>query len=231
MSPAVQRSCRRAERRALRQQNGPAAGTRVALPVRMKATELLTQQHREVARLFEAIEDAKDDKQKQQLFMELAGNLVSHDGIEREIFYPACEEAMGMNDQLGEALVEHGTIEFAVYQATQAMGKDDFEFKCTVLKELVEHHVEEEEDEFFPKAEKALGDESLNLLGEEMDEAFEDKKAEDFRAPLYENLRQVFAGALKTSPAEESEESEQASRASKGKAKPTSGKHKARKSA
>lgn len=193
----------------------------------MKATELLTQQHREVSRLFKAIEDAKDDKQKQQHFMELASNLVSHDGIEREIFYPACEEAMGMNDQLGEALVEHGTIEFAVYQATQAMGKDDFEYKCTVLKELVEHHVEEEEEEFFPQAEKALGDDSLGLLGEEMAEAFEDKKAEDFRAPLYENLKQVFAGALKTSPAEDGEEAPRA----KGKTKPASGKHKARKSA
>ena len=194
----------------------------------MKATELLTTQHREVSRLFKEIESAEDDKKKQQLFMELASNLVSHDGIEREIFYPACEEAMGMNDELGEALVEHGTIEFAVYQATQAMGKDDFDYKCTVLHELVEHHVEEEEKEFFPKAEKELGEDSLNLLGEEMEEAFEDKKAEDFRAPLYENLKQVFAGALKTSPPEDEEE---APPMAKGKAKPASGKHKARKSA
>jgi hemerythrin superfamily protein len=194
--------------------------------VGMKATELLTTQHREVSRLFKAIEDTEDEKQKQQLFMELASNLVSHDGIEREIFYPACEEAMGMSDQLGEALVEHGTIEFGVYQATQAMGKDDFDYKCTVLKELVEHHVEEEEKEFFPKAEKALGDDSLNLLGEELEDMFEEKRAEDFREPLFENLKQVFAGALKTSPAEDEDEE-----APPAKQKPASGKRKARKSA
>jgi hemerythrin-like domain-containing protein len=168
----------------------------------MKATDLLKQQHDEVARLFKAIEAADDGADKKANFLELASNLVGHDGIEREIFYPACEEAMGLNDQLGEALVEHGVIEFALYQANEALGKDDFDFKVTVLKELVEHHVKEEEDEFFPRAEKALGDDSLELLTEELQEAFEDARQSDFQTPLYENLRQVFAGALKTEPRE-----------------------------
>lgn len=169
----------------------------------MKATELLTRQHREVSRLFKAIEAADDDTEKQQLFNELASNLVAHDGIERDIFYPACEDAMGMTDLLGEALVEHGTIEFGLYQSTEALGKDDFDFKCKVLSELVEHHVEEEEKDLFPAVEKALGEESLELLGEEMEEAFEDARLEDFHQPLYANLREVFAGALKTTPADE----------------------------
>jgi hemerythrin-like domain-containing protein len=166
----------------------------------MKATELLKQQHQEVARLFKAIESTEDAEEKKALFLDLASNLVGHDGIEREIFYPACEEALGLNDDLGEALVEHGIIEFALYQANEALGKDDFDFKVTVLKELVEHHVEEEEEEFFPKVEKALGGDSLELLTEEMTEAFEEAREEDFQAPLYENLRQVFAGAIKTEP-------------------------------
>lgn len=168
----------------------------------MKATELLKQQHKEVARLFEAIESTDDAADKKALFLELASNLVAHDGIEREIFYPACEEVMGLNDDLGEALVEHGVIEFSLYQANEALGKDDFDFKVTVLQEIVEHHVEEEENEFFPAAEKALGGDSLELLADEMLEAFEDARAEDFQAPLYENLRQVFAGAIKTEPKE-----------------------------
>lgn len=172
----------------------------------MKATELLISQHREVSRLFKAIEAAKGAAEKRQLFMDLASKLVAHDGIERDIFYPACEEAMGMNDMLGEALVEHGMIEFAVYQATEALEAEDFDFKCKVLSEMVEHHVEEEEKEFFPKVEKQLGQDSLMLLGEEMEEAFEDASLEDFRRPLYNNLKQVFAGALKTQPAEDAEE-------------------------
>jgi hemerythrin superfamily protein len=164
----------------------------------MKATELLKAQHREVEKLFKSIEKAKEDEEKQALFEELAANLVAHDGIEREIFYPACEEAMGMTELLGEALVEHGLVEFSLYQADQAQGDDDFEFKCTVLQEVVDHHVKEEEKEFFPKVEKALGKARLEELGEEMEQAFEAAKEEDFRTPLHRNLKQVLAGAVKT---------------------------------
>lgn len=166
----------------------------------MKATDLLKQQHDQVAKLFESIEGSDKPSKKRQLFLELAASLAAHDGIERKIFYPACEEAMGLNDLLGEALVEHGVIEFALYQSNEALGQDDFDFKVKVLKELVLHHVEEEEKEFFPKAKKALGDDSLDLLGREMEAAFEKELAIDFRQPLYDNLRQVLAGALKPAP-------------------------------
>jgi hemerythrin-like domain-containing protein len=166
----------------------------------MKATDLLVEQHHTVARLFKAIESASAPSEKERLFKELAANLAAHDGIERDIFYPACKEAMGMNDDLGEALVEHGVIEFSLYQANEAVGSPEFAFKCKVLQEMVEHHVEEEEKEFFPKTEKALGANALEALGEEMTEAFEDALSEDFQAPLYENLRQVMAGVLEPTP-------------------------------
>jgi hemerythrin-like domain-containing protein len=167
----------------------------------MKATDLLIKQHRAVARLFKAIEAASAESEKERLFKELASNLAAHDGIERHVFYPACKEAMGLNDDLGEALVEHGVIEFSLYQANEAVGAGDFAFKVKVLKELVEHHVKEEEEEFFPMAEKALGESSLEALGDEMEEAFEEALSEDFQAPLYESLRQVMAGVLETAPA------------------------------
>jgi hemerythrin superfamily protein len=166
----------------------------------MKATELLKQQHREVEKLFKAIEDAEDDE-KTELFEELASKLVAHDAIEREIFYPACEEAMGLDDLLGEALVEHGVVEFGLYQADQAAGNDDFEYKCTVLQEIVEHHVKDEEKEFFPKVEKTLGGTRLEELATQMEERFEQALEEDFRTPLYNNLKQVLGGALKPAPA------------------------------
>jgi Hemerythrin HHE cation binding domain len=167
----------------------------------MKATELLIKQHHTVSRLFKAIESASSDDDKQQLFAELAANLTAHDGIERQIFYPACKEVSALKDDLGEALVEHGVIEFSLYQANEAVGKPDFDSKCKVLKEMVEHHVKEEEEEFFPKAEKGLAESNLEALGDEMAEAFEDALAEDFQTPLYENLRQVMAGVLEPKPA------------------------------
>lgn len=180
----------------------------------MDAIELLKQQHREVEELFSKIEKAEQPAQKASLFHELATKLVGHDAIEREIFYPACEDAMGLNDELGEALVEHGVVEFSLYQADQAVGQQDFDFKVTVLKELVKHHVEEEEKEFLPKAKKALGDEELEELGEEMQDAFEEASNEDYHAPLFENLRQVLAGTLKPISREEREEDEEDERPS-----------------
>jgi len=166
----------------------------------MKATDLLKQQHDEVKGLFEKIETASRTATKRQLFAELAANLVAHDGIERQLFYPACEEKMGMNDLLGEALVEHGLVEFSLFQADQAQGEDDFEYKLTVLKEALEHHIEEEEKEFFPKVNRAFDKETLETLGTELEEMFDELKQGDYRAPLRSNLKQVLQGVLKPSP-------------------------------
>jgi len=165
------------------------------------AIELLKSQHEEVKSLFKRIEKATLRAQKTKLFEELASKLVGHDAIEREIFYPACEKGMGMTDLLGEALVEHGLVEFSLYQVDQARQAKDFQFKCQVLSELVEHHVEEEEQEFFPKVEKALGKAKLEQLGARMKARFEETQAAgDFRTPLHGNLKQVLSGALKPVP-------------------------------
>ena len=161
------------------------------------AIHLLKTQHEEVKTLFKKIENASARAQKTKLFDELAGKLFGHDTIEREIFYPACEKGMGMTDLLGEALVEHGIVEFSIYQADQARQSKEFQFKCTVLSEIVEHHVQEEEDDFFPKVEKALGRDKLVQLAARMKARFEETQAGDFRPPLHSNLKQVLRGALK----------------------------------
>lgn len=159
----------------------------------MKATELLKSQHEEVKDLFERIESTKSQEEKNRLFEELATNLVAHDAIEREIFYPACEKKMGMTKLLGEALVEHGVVEFSLHLADSARGGSDFEHKMKVLSEMVDHHVTEEEEELFPKVDKALGPE-LEALAAKMTLRFEEVKGNDFRGPLHEKLEQVLAG-------------------------------------
>jgi len=163
----------------------------------LSAIELLKTQHEEVKTLFKRIEKASTRSAKTKLFDQLAANLAAHDAIEREIFYPACEKGMGMTDLLGEALVEHGVVEFSLYQADQARKDKDFSFKCQVLSEIVEHHVKEEEEEFFPKVQKALGKEKLLELGARMQQRFEQAKAKDYHPALKSNLKQVLAGALK----------------------------------
>ena len=111
---------------------------------------------------------------------------------------------MGITDLLGEALAEHDVVEFCLYLADEACGKDDFDYKLTVLKEIVEHHVGEEEKEFFPRVEKALGGPLLEELCVQMEARFEEARAADFRGPLHENLRQVLDGVLEPAPARSS---------------------------
>lgn len=166
----------------------------------MKATDLLKKQHQEVRDLFQKIEDTDDEGEKEAFFEELAANLVAHDAIEREIFYPACEEELGMDEMLGEALVEHGVVEFSLYRCDQNVGTENFEYYVTVLKESVEHHAKEEENELLKKCEKAFGAKRLEELGAAMETRFAEALAEDFREPLFANLEQVLAGRMETKP-------------------------------
>jgi len=167
----------------------------------MNAIDLLRKQHDKVADLFDRFEKASKPAEKSEIFEEIAANLVAHDAIEREIFYPACEKKMGLTDLLGEALVEHGVVEFMLYRADENLGKEALDHHVTVLQEIVDHHVEEEEKEFFPRVEKAFSKALLEELGPKMWARFQEAIAADFRGPLAENLSQVLAGAMKTKPA------------------------------
>jgi hemerythrin superfamily protein len=170
----------------------------------MKANELLEQQHRLVEDLFDQFEQA-DESEKEEAFLQIATNLVAHDAIERELFYPACEAAIedeDGEDVLGESLIEHGLVEFCLFRADKnRTDASELEKYVTVLKEVVMHHVKEEEDELLPKAKKALGAKKLEELGAEMESRFEKAMKSDFRRPLRENLQQVLDGKAKTKKA------------------------------
>lgn len=161
----------------------------------MNAIELLKEQHREVEDLFAAATKASG-AERERIFDELLTALVAHDAIEREIFYPECERALGEIEILGESLVEHGLVEFSLHLCDEARKKDDFEHKLVVLKEVVEHHVEEEEKELFPKLKKELDSETLETLGERLEKRFEAAKSKNARAALRDSLKNVIGGSL-----------------------------------
>ncbi len=166
----------------------------------MKATDLLKQQHEEVAALFEKIEQATSEEKQLTFFEEVARKLVAHDGMERQLLYPRCVQKLGMNEVLAESMVEHGIIEFGLYGAVGAVGEDEFEARCTVLKELVEHHVDEEEKELFKMMKAGFTDEELEQLGAELEAKFNEALAKDFNRSLTENLTAVLSGTLNPTP-------------------------------
>ena len=134
----------------------------------MSAIDLLESQHREVEKLFKQLEKAKSGQSKTTLFEEIADKLAIHAAIEEHHFYPTVRENR-TEDILLESLEEHVTIKRTLADLLKIDGDDEtFEAKIKVLKEQVEHHVEEEESDLFPKVKKAMGEEELDALEQEM---------------------------------------------------------------
>jgi hemerythrin superfamily protein len=134
----------------------------------MNAVELLKAQHREVEGLFEKFEKAGKAVAKRQIAEEICDKLTVHAAIEERHFYPAVK-AKQTEDLLLEALEEHLAAKRVMADLLDLKPSDEtFEPKVKVLKEQIEHHVEEEEEELFPKVEKLLSREELVALAQEM---------------------------------------------------------------
>lgn len=137
----------------------------------MNAIKMLKQQHREVEKLFKQFESAKSAGPRQKAFEEIADALAVHATIEEKHFYPAVKKAQ-TEDILLEAVEEHLEIKRVIADLLEMDGgEDQFAAKVKVLQEDVEHHVEEEEGEMFPKARKVLSEEQAEILGTRMEEA------------------------------------------------------------
>ncbi len=141
----------------------------------MKATDLLKKQHREVKGLFKKVEGTDNSRIRRQLMNDIARSLEGHTLIEEEIFYPAVRglETQKAEEMVLEAYEEHHVVKLVLAELPRVSPEDErFEAKMTVLSELVEHHVQEEEKEMFKLAQK-LGRNELESLGEQMEERFE----------------------------------------------------------
>jgi iron-sulfur cluster repair protein YtfE (RIC family) len=149
----------------------------------MKATELLKKQHREVKALFGEAKKAKPAARRQVLD-EITEKLRAHMTIEEDIFYPAVREigTKKTEEIVPEAYEEHHVVTLVLDELPDVDVQDErFEAKVTVLDELIEHHVEEEEHEMFKIAEK-LGADRLSALGTEMAAATEGESPAPRRA-------------------------------------------------
>ena len=138
----------------------------------MKATDLLKKQHRQVEKLFKQAEKAQP-RQRRQLMEQIVEQLKLHTQIEEEIFYPAVRElgTSKAEEMIDEAFEEHHVVDLVLAELPKVDPDDErFEAKMTVLSELVQHHVEEEEGELFPMAEKKLGAERIKELGQQMEQ-------------------------------------------------------------
>jgi hemerythrin-like domain-containing protein len=134
----------------------------------MNAFDLLKADHRKVAELFERLETASG-KEKLDVFERIKDELEIHTHIEETILYPALEKPEETHDLTLEAYEEHKLVKQLLGELSGAKSATDkWQAKAKVLRENVEHHVDEEEDELFDKADDALTDEEIEALGDRM---------------------------------------------------------------
>jgi hypothetical protein len=138
----------------------------------MDAIELLESQHEEMLDLFEQIEETEGDDEKLAIFQEIADALAAHATIEERIFYPAAYTG-DAKELLQEAVEEHLAAKRTLADLLQMKPSDaQFEAKVTVLKEQLEHHIEEEEDDLFEKVREAMSEEDLKTYGAQMEQLY-----------------------------------------------------------
>ena len=136
------------------------------------AIVLLKNEHKEIRKAFRAFENAGDraETRKGQLVDRIIELLTIHTYIENEVMYPQVRELLpDLEDEVLESYEEHHVADVLVMElATMKPSDERFDAKTTVLIENVEHHMSEEEDEWFPKVREGLGRKQLQEIGAQM---------------------------------------------------------------
>jgi hemerythrin-like domain-containing protein len=139
------------------------------------AIVLLKADHKEIRKTFADFEKAGDgaEKTKQRLVDKMIELLTVHTYIENEVMYPRVRELLpDLEDDVLESYEEHHVADVLVVELSMMKPDDErFTAKTTVLIENVDHHIEEEEKEWFPKVRAGLGRKALQELGADMLEA------------------------------------------------------------
>ncbi len=138
------------------------------------AIALLKEDHKKVRKLLKELENAEDPERRSALFQQIDQEVKIHTQIEEEIFYPAFLDAARKKDErklFFEANEEHGVVDlFLPKMREKNPGGEEFGADAKVLKDLVEHHAEEEETQMFPKARKLFSASELRDLGAQLED-------------------------------------------------------------
>ena len=116
--------------------------------------EMLKEDHAKVKGLFEEFESA-DGQEQAEIAATAIFELEIHAELEEKLIYPAIREAIDDSDMMNEAVEEHHLVHVLIAELKKLKPKDEkFHAKFCVLSELVKHHIEEEEGEMLPEAER-----------------------------------------------------------------------------
>ena len=139
------------------------------------AITLLKDDHKEIRRLFREFQRAGDRavKRKATLVKQIIERLTVHTYIENKVMYPEVRALLPeLEDDVLESYEEHHVADVLCMElSVMAPDAEHFDAKTTVLIESVSHHIEEEEQDWFPKVRAALGRKSLQEIGAKLEQA------------------------------------------------------------
>lgn len=147
----------------------------------MNALQMLKRDHDEVKKLLDKLDATTERaiKTREEGFRTLKEDLSVHEIIEEEIFYPALKEHAETREIVLEAYEEHDVVDTILGELEQtAVDDETWKAKFTVVKENLEHHIDEEEGEMFQQARDLLGRDELVALGEKMQRRREQAQSE-----------------------------------------------------
>jgi hypothetical protein len=134
------------------------------------AVDVLKQDHKRVKELFKdfaELEGASPNTARIALTQDICTELIIHSAVEEELFYPVVRKAINDDDLMNEAEIEHATAKYIIKQLLPVKTDDThFIAKVTVLREYTKHHINEEENEMFPKIRQAKLD--LSMLTQQL---------------------------------------------------------------
>jgi hypothetical protein len=152
----------------------------------MDALSLLKADHDKMRDLLTELESTTERgvKTRAELFATIKGELLVHEAIEEEIFYPELRDHPKAKDVVLEGFQEHHVVDLLMGEL-EGLPVDDESWgaKAVVMKENIEHHMEEEEGEMFQKARQVFDRDELRDLGERMAARKESAKRE-FSVPV-----------------------------------------------
>ena len=166
---------------------------------------MLKSDHAQVKRLLRELEQTGDRavKERERLVAEIEREVKTHAQIEEEVFYPAYKaaaEGSEKEDLFYEANEEHHLVDIELPSLKAANPKShEFKAKAKVLKELLEHHIREEEGKMFAAARQLFDDEQLKQIGELMQARKESIQAM-WDNPLLRPVKKIQSVAHKMLP-------------------------------
>jgi len=138
----------------------------------MDAIKLLKADHDKVKKLLTELESTTERglKIRAELFSTIKGELTLHEIVEEEIFYPELKTHPKAKDIVLEGYQEHSVVDKLMKELEELpVDHETWGAKAKVMKENIEHHIEEEEGEMFKKARQVFDAAELEGLGTRME--------------------------------------------------------------